>query len=238
MVGRTNAGGAGRIFSIIAVTYPEGSVCACTNGTKTLNAKDTSGKALFNVPAGDWTVTARTEDGSKEKSIDVNITYEGQVESVTLTYELVLYRAGDENAAVTGGWTGKPCYPYTDNTSWVITPTIIRNSGNIQFYIAQGAGGGIAYPKNNVDLTDYKTLTLKCNTGTIHEGYFNVWKDRAPNNGEGFAYNRAINLVLASGTTYEKTYDISALNGVYSMGFGLFSNQNETNIYLTELVAT
>lgn len=185
---------------------------------------------------GEWTVTAT--DGSSTKSASVSITAEGQSESVTLTYELVLYRSGDENTAVTGGWTGKPCYPYTGNTSWVITPTITRNSGNIQFYVASGKGGGITYPTNNVDLTDYKTLTLKCSTGTIHEGFFCVWKDRPPNNGEGLDYNRAINLVLASNNTYEQTYDISALTGVYSMGFGLFSNQNETNIYLTELVAT
>ena len=229
-------GGGEKLFSIIAVTYPEGSVCTCSNGTKTLKAKDTSGKALFNVDIGEWTVTAT--DGDKTKSVTVSITAEGQNKSVTLKYELVLYRLGDENIAVTGGWTGKPCYPYTGNTSWVITPTITRNSENIQFYIAKEKGGGITYPTNNVDLTDYKTLILRCNTGTIHEGCFCVWKDRPPNNGEGFNYNRVINLALASNNAYEKTYDISSLTGVYSMGFGLFSNQNETNIYLTELVCT
>ena len=235
MVGKTNVAGA-RLRAVIAVTYPEGSVCTCSNGTKTLKAKDTIGKALFNVTVGEWTVTAT--DGDKTKSVKVSITQEGQSESVTLRYELVLYRSGDENTAVTGGWTGKPCYPYTDNTSWVITPTITRNSDNIRFYINSGAGGGIVYPANTVDLTDYKILTLKCSTGTIHEGHFCVWKDRPPNNGEGFDYNRAINLVLASSNTYEQTYDISALTGAYSMGFGLFSNQNDTDIYLTELVCT
>ena len=77
MVGRTNVAGA-RLRSVIAVTYPEGSVCSCTNGTKTLKAKDTSGKALFNVSAGEWTVTAT--DGNKTKSATVSITRECDAE--------------------------------------------------------------------------------------------------------------------------------------------------------------
>lgn len=74
----------GEIYSVIAVTYPEGSVCTCTNGTKTLTAKDTSGKALFNVSVGEWTVSCT--DGSSTASKAVSITAEGQSESVTLTY--------------------------------------------------------------------------------------------------------------------------------------------------------
>ena len=102
MVGKTNVAGA-RLRSVIAVTYPEGSVCTCSNGTKTLKAKDTSGKALFNVPsAGTWTVSCT--DGSKEKSVDVTITAAGQVESVNLSYALYLYNYGDKCEAVTGGW--------------------------------------------------------------------------------------------------------------------------------------
>lgn len=230
----------------INVTYPAGSTCGITTDHSGLSdviyAGDTSGHWSFTVPyAGTWYVASYIGDISNPDKITlktVNITTDGQSESVTLKYELVLYRLGDENTAVTGGWTGKPCYPWSGNTSWVITPTITRNSENIQFYIASNKGGGITYPTNNVDLTDYKTLTLRCNTGTIQEGWFCVWKDRPPNNGEGFDYNRAINFALASNNTYEQTYDISSLTGVYSMGFGLFSNQNETNIYLTELVAT
>lgn len=95
--------GGGKLFSIIAVTYPEGSVCTCSNGTKTLKARDTSGKALFNVSTGTWTVTAT--GGTKTKNATVDITTEGQSESVTLKYELVLYDAGDQCTAVTGGWS-------------------------------------------------------------------------------------------------------------------------------------
>ena len=91
MVGKTNVAGA-RLRAVIAVTYPEGSVCTCSNGTKTLKARDTSGKALFNVPVGEWTVSCT--DGSRTTSKTVSITTEGQVESVTLSYELVLFNNG------------------------------------------------------------------------------------------------------------------------------------------------
>ncbi len=72
-------------YAIIGVTYPEGSVCTCTNGTRTITAKDTSGKALFVIPAaGTWTVKA--VKGSQSASKAVSITAEGQVATVTLAY--------------------------------------------------------------------------------------------------------------------------------------------------------
>ena len=101
MVGKTNVAGA-RLRAVIAVTYPEGSICTCSNGTKTLTARDTSGKALFNVPTGEWTVSCT--DGSRTKSVTVSITQEGQCESVELMYRLYLYNAGDQCTDITGGW--------------------------------------------------------------------------------------------------------------------------------------
>lgn len=70
MIGRTNVGGGGGgkpevIFAFIAVTYPEGAICRCTDEAegKTLNAPDRSGNAIFRIPyAAIWTVTV-TSDG-------------------------------------------------------------------------------------------------------------------------------------------------------------------------------
>lgn len=85
--------GGGTPYAAIGVTYPSGSVCTCTNGTLTLTAKDTTGKALFVIPsAGTWTVKAVS--GSKSTSKTVSITAEGQVATVTLSYELVLFNNG------------------------------------------------------------------------------------------------------------------------------------------------
>ena len=84
MIFNMTGGGSDALLSIIAVTYPEGSICTCTNGTKTLKAKDTSGKALFNVTVGEWTVSCT--DGSETASETVSITAEGQVKAVELSY--------------------------------------------------------------------------------------------------------------------------------------------------------
>ena len=92
--------GGTKLFAAIGVTYPAGSTCTCSNGTKTLKAKNTSGQWVFAIPeAGTWTVTA----GDKSRS--VSITKEGQFESVNLAI-LVLFDSGD-NVEVTGGWVGK-----------------------------------------------------------------------------------------------------------------------------------
>lgn len=87
------SGGSSKPYAVISVTYPSGATCTCTNGSKTLTAKDTTGKALFVIPsAGTWTVKA--VKGSQSTSKAVSITAEGQVETVTLSYELVLFNNG------------------------------------------------------------------------------------------------------------------------------------------------
>ena len=88
-------------YAVISVTYPSGAICTCTNGSKTLTAKDTTGKALFVIPsAGTWTVKA--VKGSKSKSKAVSITAEGQVATVTLTYELYIFKSG---SGLTAGYS-------------------------------------------------------------------------------------------------------------------------------------
>ena len=100
------SGGSGKLFAVIAVTYPEGSICTCSDGTKTMKAKDTSGKALFNVPsAGTWTVSCT--DGMNTDSQSVAITAAGQVENVELAYNLYLYKNGNEYTNITGGWNNR-----------------------------------------------------------------------------------------------------------------------------------
>ena len=74
------------MFALISVTYPEGSVCTCTDGTKTFKAKSTEGKWLFSIPyEGKWTVTAK--DGDELATKEVDITAEGQSVSVSLEYK-------------------------------------------------------------------------------------------------------------------------------------------------------
>lgn len=81
------------VFAVIGVLYPAGSTVTCTHGTTTLTAGDTSGRAMFIIPeAGTWTVKAVS--GNKSVSKAVSITVAGQVETVTLIYELILFDNG------------------------------------------------------------------------------------------------------------------------------------------------
>ena len=89
-----------KLYAVISVTYPAGSVCTCTKGTKTYKAKNTSGLALFAVPeTGEWTVSCT--DGTQTASMTASITAEGQAASVTLTYELYLLQNGVQKTEFT-----------------------------------------------------------------------------------------------------------------------------------------
>ena len=69
----------------IAVTYPAGSTCTCSNGVTTLTAPDTSGSCTFIVTGtGTWTI--HCTDGTNEDATDVEIVNDGQAATATLKY--------------------------------------------------------------------------------------------------------------------------------------------------------
>ena len=49
MVGKTNVGG-GKLFAVIAVTYPAGSICTCISGSRTLRARRMRYSAIHALP--------------------------------------------------------------------------------------------------------------------------------------------------------------------------------------------
>lgn len=157
--------GGGTPYAAIGVTYPSGSVCTCTNGTLTLTAKETSGKAIFVIPsAGTWTVTAVS--GSKSTSKTVSIAAEGQVETVTLMFETILWEAGsDQNTSLTGGFTANDTNYVTIGDS---TVTIIGN----RTYFGSGSHmwsySGNFYTKKKVvkGEFEYFCANIITNTGT------------------------------------------------------------------------
>ena len=127
MVGKTNVAGA-RLHAMIAVTYPAGSICTCSNGTKTLKARDTSGKALFNVTVGEWTVKAEDTAAGKSKSANVSITEEGHCKSVTLKYSLDIIVNGKFDYDVIGSWTA------SDSSSGSGSMVEHESDGYVQIY--------------------------------------------------------------------------------------------------------
>ena len=135
------------VYAVIDVTYPSGSVCTCSNGSVTLTAKDTTGKAIFVIPsAGTWTVTAVS--GSKSTSKAVSITAEGQVETVELTYGLYIFKNG---SGLTSGYSIK-------SNSMISAPTV---SGNTISWSGNSSSGGVAfYIDPAVALSGYTKLCV------------------------------------------------------------------------------
>lgn len=132
----------------ISITYPAGSTCTVSNYKKTWTAPNTTGSWTFKAnEVGHYTVKAVS--GSKSKEKEVLITSEGQLETVTLSYELVLFDGGD-NTGITGGWEGNG-----------VTPTV-SNVLSFSFtnYDTTFAKAASIFTRNKFDLSKYDKLTV------------------------------------------------------------------------------
>ena len=198
--GRVNIGsGGGKLFAIIAVTYPAGSTCTCTNGTKTLTTKDTSGKVLFNVPsAGTWVVSCTNGDKTASKS--VSITAEGQTVMVELLYTLEIINGTD--TSVSGGWTATSGYN-----------TALSSSG---LYTVNNGGGsrGTLY-MNSFDATNiakFNTLKMSYTCGEVYSGgdVFQLRVGTTRNTG-----NQAAKTLTAQSSETTVSIDITEISSGY-----------------------
>ncbi len=167
----TRRGGtSAKVYAVIGVTYPTGATCTCTNGSKTLTSKDTTGKALFSIPsAGTWTVTVVS--GSQSKSAAVEITYEGQVETVTLSFALVLF----DNGLVDGiAWD----YVYNQNSfaSSTVSDVINMRSQTLDISGVRTAPRAYRGISTAIDLSDYSILKIrtKACASSAGRGYFQI----------------------------------------------------------------
>lgn len=227
MVGRTNVAGA-RLRSVIAVTYPEGSVCTCSDGTKTLKAKDTSGKALINVTVGEWTVSCT--DGSRTASKAVSITTDGQSETIILGYTLFLYNAGYENVSVTGGWESKRACTLTKNSDNLYAVATVTYSAN----------AGVFATKNKIDLSQYSKLHYRAKNASSLNGYFaiGIWAS-IPNVGTDPLRACAAYIEIDANALSDSNIDISGLTGEYYVGGYVAKGESVTGhgyLYTMELI--
>ena len=209
-------------YAVIGVTYPSGSTCTCTNGSKTLTAKDTSGKAIFVIPsAGTWTVKA--VKGSQSASKAVSITAEGQIATVTLTYRLYIFKNG---SGLTAGYSvaGTGGNVSNANISW---------SGD------SSSGGISMYIKPAVMLKDYTKMCVdfECsyNYGGNYGMGFGVGKDAAASSMITNTSWTAKVISTAQGAIARNTVqcDISALtDSEYIKIVGAYSAGKVYNIWL------
>ena len=212
--------GGGKLTTVIAVTYPSGSICTC-GGKK---APDTSGFALFNVKAGTYTVECHTSDNSKSKSTSVTITEsdKGKVKNVTLTYELYIFKSG---TGMTSGYTASFA-PYVSggSTSSSINTTAITWASNVSY-------GGNMVISPAVDLSGYNTLHVELDyTGNADGGRVTFG---VGNSTQGYSFDASTEDTYNT-SRHTITVDISAITSqLYIKSYSRQSAGRFYNIWLT-----
>lgn len=205
-------GGTSKAYAVIGVTYPAGSTCTCTDGTKTLTLKDTGGQGLFLIPyAGTWVVSCT--DGTETASETVEITTEGQSAKIELSYGLLLYKSG----------VGALVDFSTDNE---INATISVKTNAIITSFSTDFNYQITCITPKIDLTEFTRLSVVANCTAVgpetdYKGILGVFAGSAT----------ATDLVTASNSdesVIAKTYftvkngefdlDITNINGEYKVG--------------------
>ena len=143
----------------ISITYPAKSTCVVKNSSGQTVASDTNtGSSTKTWTAtvgatGTYTVTATATDGSgKTKSTTVSITTDGQSSSVTLSYELYIFKAG--TGSKTTWSTGAGTYSTSWNTSG--TDYLRQTIGGFNGYVTLA----YLYADNAFDATNYTTLVV------------------------------------------------------------------------------
>lgn len=213
-------------YVFITVTYPAGSVLTCSNGTKTLKAKTTSGQWAFAIPeAGTWTVTST--DGTNTASKSVSITSRWQIESVVLSYATFLF----DNGAVV---------PFSKQ---VLTNSTVSIGDTILFG-GSGEGydrGAVAYTTSKIDLTEYNSVVFEgafthvINSNAARSMVGVTTQTPHPNNGMDRLFTASAYLDVQNKSW---SVNISSLTGTYyvcaSAGDGFNENLigNITKIYL------
>ena len=146
-------GGIGKAFAAISVSYPAGSICTCTKGSRVLKAKDTAGQWMFLLPeSGDWAVECHTEDGGKNKEKTVSVS-KNKTYAVELFYTYDLFRAG--SGAIV---------PLVTKTQSKATVTISNES-----IVATASGSANIFSsfctESEVDVSKFKELVIKISGG-------------------------------------------------------------------------
>lgn len=231
MIGKTNSSGA-KLFAAIGVSYPAGSVLTCSNGKKTLKAETNTGQWVFSIPVtGTWTVTAT--NGTNSKSQSVEISSEGQFETVMLSYALMLFDGGD-NTAVTGGWGIKGHN----------VPNISKITVGDELYVTiTGTSGAVykvwpIYPINTIDLSGHSTMKVNVKSLSNTNKVFSLAILTDIEINQGFASGDPLAQTYITGTG-EFSLDISEITGkCYPCivgelnGGGASANMSATKVWL------
>ena len=148
----------------INITYPANSNCVVANsGGQTVASDTNTGTSAKTWTAtvnakGTYTVTATATDGSgKTKSTTVSITADGQVKTVTLTYELVLFNNGVVSGYAWDSSNAESSYGRAQVSGGLINLWGYTWDNNISLQPGWGEIG----ISSAIDLSDYSTLKVR-----------------------------------------------------------------------------
>lgn len=205
MMRHGGGGGIGSAYALIAVSYPAGSTCTCSKGTKKLKSSGKVGAWCFSVPeAGDWAVAIKDSDHA-ETTRTVTISSEGQVEKLRLDYENALF----DNGVGKENWS-TAIHSYAGGEATVGNTLHMRGGeGNATF----GNPIGWVYTTQALSLAGKQTLTVVATTtfsGTMSTaGHAQV---RMVEESESYDALPTISSDLTEGSGETTTLDISGLD--------------------------
>lgn len=203
--------GSGVPFAVIGVTCPVGATCTCSNGSKTYTKKNATGKVLFQVPqAGTWTVTIT--DGSSSKSETVKITTKGQVETVELAYELLLFSPNNEHTDITGGWQKSG----TDGSASI---------GSTMSLSIEGLNNTVwrsVYTLNAIDLSKYSILRAQVASCTLSDA-------------TSYAFMYAGDAYVDIGGKGQVELDVSGINSAVTISFKVYSYSGTAELEISKV---
>ncbi len=209
--------GSGTPYAVIGATYPAGSTCTCTNGTRTVTLKDTSGTGLFKIPyAGTWTVTAT--NGTDTVSQAVTISVKGQVETVTLDYGLYIIKNGKIQSI---GFSTQL------RTSYSMTLT--QGSGSITLKSTNTAKYSGLAADSKIDVSKYTTLYCKATATKASSVRFGLYSSISSNQP-----SPVISTELGTAYTTVPTLDLSAMTGEYYVGIDVYANMSTATATVTD----
>ncbi len=238
-------GGIGSAYALIAVSYPTGSACTCSKGTKTLKATGTIGAFCFSIPeAGAWVISIKDND-HEEATRTVTISSEGQVEKLRIDFENALF----DNGSGKENWS-TAVDAYAGGTATIgDTLHLFGNNGSATF----GNPNGWVYTTQALSLSGKNTLSVVASTsftvvGTMSKaGHAQV---RVVEEAEAYSASPAAASDLTEGSAATTTLNISGLDDtkkyriVFTASGGYFDDQQggisklSTTVDVTSVTAT
>ena len=141
--------GGGSAYAFIIVNYPAGSTVTCTNSSGKKDLSTT--QKLFYIKKGATSCTVTATLGSQSTSATVTGITEGSSKTITLSYELVLFKNGVLSSAL-GALNNRSLSTYKIENNKITCSRTGSNAGNSTGY------GSFTLP---VDLTSRENLYIR-----------------------------------------------------------------------------